>query len=110
MEAGEETTLNSSGAVNENTYMNSSLIQLVTTDENMTSVNTSEAELILPDDMQFNTSSVISIVGYSILFVVSSIANCSVLMILIRRYKKTKSRVNLLLIHLAIAGKIHFMY
>ena len=109
MEAGEETTLNSSGAVNENTYMNSSLIQLVTTtDENMTSVNTSEAELILPDDMQFNTSSVISIVGYSILFVVSSIANCSVLMILIRRYKKTKSRVNLLLIHLAIAGKIHF--
>ena len=39
MEAGEETTLNPSGAVNENTYMNSSLIQLVTTtDENMTSV------------------------------------------------------------------------
>ena len=58
----------------------------------------------LPEDMQFNSAHVISIVGYSTLFLVSSIANCTVLMILIRRYKKTKSRVNLLLIHLAIAG------
>ena len=58
----------------------------------------------LPEDMQFNSGNVISIVGYSTLFLVSSIANCTVLMILIRRYKKTKSRVNLLLIHLAIAG------
>jgi len=57
----------------------------------------------LPEDMQFNSAHVISIVGYSTLFLVSSIANCTVLMILIRRYKKTKSRVNLLLIHLAIA-------
>ena len=58
----------------------------------------------LPEDMQFNSAHVISIVGYSTLFLVSSIANCTVLMILIRRYKKTKSRVNLLLIHLASAG------
>ena len=58
----------------------------------------------LPEDMQFNSALFISIVGYSTLFLVSSIANCTVLMILIRRYKKTKSRVNLLLIHLAIAG------
>ena len=58
----------------------------------------------LPEDMQFNSAHVISIVGYSTLFLVSSIANCTVLRILIRRYKKTKSRVNLLLIHLAIAG------
>ena len=58
----------------------------------------------LPEDMQFNSAHVISTVGYSTLFLVSSIANCTVLMILIRRYKKTKSRVNLLLIHLAIAG------
>ena len=57
----------------------------------------------LPLNMQFNSGSVIAIVGYSTLFVISSIANCTVLMILIRRYKKTKSRVNLLLIHLAIA-------
>ena len=57
----------------------------------------------LPLDMQFNSAHVISIVGYSFLFVVSSICNCSIMLILIRRYKKTKSRVNLLLIHLAIA-------
>ena len=62
-------------------------------------VNTTE----LPLDMQFNSAHVISIVGYSFLFVISSICNCSVMLILIRRYKKTKSRVNLLLIHLAIA-------
>ena len=58
----------------------------------------------LPEDMQFNSAQFISIVGYSTLFLISSIANCTVLMIHIRRYKKTKSRVNLLLIHLAIAG------
>ena len=58
----------------------------------------------LPEDMQLTSANVISIVGYSTLFLVSSIANCTVLRILIRRYKKTKSRVNLLLIHLAIAG------
>ena len=37
--------------------------------------NTSGDPLPLPDDMQFNTANVISIVGYSFLFVVSSIAN-----------------------------------
>ena len=60
----------------------------------------------LPLDMQFNSGHVVQIVGYSTLFLISSIANCTVLMILIRRYKKTKSRVNLLLIHLAIADLI----
>ena len=68
---------------------------------NKSAINTTE----LPEDMKFNSSHVISIVGYSTLFLVSSVCNCTVLMILIRRYKKTKSRVNLLLIHLAIAGK-----
>ena len=70
-------------------------------------LTTLEAEFVnsteLPADMQFNSAHVISIVGYSSLFLVSSVANCTILLILIRRYKKTKSRVNLLLIHLAIA-------
>ena len=57
----------------------------------------------LPPDMQFSSANVISICGYGILFIVSSMANLTVLNILVRRYKKTKSRVNLLLIHLAIA-------
>lgn len=57
----------------------------------------------LPSDMQFNSAHVISIVGYGSLFVVSSIANLTVLRILIRRYRKTRSRVNLLLSHLAVA-------
>ena len=59
--------------------------------------------LDMTDDMKFNSANVISIVGYSILFVVSSVANLTVLNILLRRYKKNKSRVNMLLIHLAIA-------
>lgn len=74
----------------------------ISSNDNITdivSVNATE----LPPDMKFNSGHVVSIVGYSSLFLVSSIANSTVLMILIRRYKKTKSRVNLLLIHLAIA-------
>ena len=53
--------------------------------------------------MQFNSANIVSIAGYSTLFFVGSIANFTVLIILLRRYKKKKSRVNLLLIHLAIA-------
>lgn len=57
----------------------------------------------LPSDMHFNSAHVISISAYSALFLVSSVANLTVLYILIRRYRKIKSRVNLLLINLAIA-------
>ena len=57
----------------------------------------------MSDDMLFSTSNIVVITAYSVLFLVSSTANLTVLNILIRRYKKTKSRVNLLLIHLAIA-------
>ncbi len=53
--------------------------------------------------MQFNSGHVIAICGYGALFCVSSVANLTVLNILVGRYRKTKSRVNLLLIHLAIA-------
>ena len=58
---------------------------------------------LLPADMRFGSGHVITIVGYGSLFIVSSIANFVVLKILIARYRKTKSRVNLLLCHLAIA-------
>ena len=50
--------------------------------------------------MRFNSAHVISIVGYSALFMVSSVANLTVLNILLRRFRKNKSRVNLLLINL----------
>jgi gonadotropin-releasing hormone receptor len=75
---------------------------LILEDHLLSDVNSTE----LPSDMQFNSSHVVSIVGYSSLFLVSSIANITVLRILVRRYRKTKSRVNLLLIHLAIADLI----
>jgi gonadotropin-releasing hormone receptor len=44
-----------------------------------------------------------SSVGYGTLFVIGSIANFIVLIALIKLFKKTKTRVNLLLIHLTIA-------
>ena len=53
--------------------------------------------------MRFGVGQVISICGYGVIFLVSAIANLMVLKILIARYRKTKSRVNLLLCHLAIA-------
>ena len=60
--------------------------------------------------MRFNSAHIISICGYSALFLVSSVANLTVLNILVRRYRKTKSRVNLLLIHLAIADLLVRQY
>ncbi|CAB4059501.1 GNRHR [Lepeophtheirus salmonis] len=64
----------------------------------------------LPSDMTFNSAHIISITGYSTLFIISSLANLTVLKILVRRYKKIKSRVNLLLIHLAIADLLYRVY
>ncbi len=63
-------------------------------------VSGEEEEEELPNDMRFNSAHVISIVGYSALFMVSSVANLTVLNILLRRFRKNKSRVNLLLINL----------
>ena len=75
-------------------------------DNTTTTSNVSGVEAELPPDMKFNSAHVISIVGYGTLFLVSSVANITVLRILVNRYRKTKSRVNLLLIHLAIADLI----
>ena len=59
--------------------------------------------ILLQEDMRFGVGQVISICGYGVIFLVSAIANLMVLKILIARYRKTKSRGNLLLCHLAIA-------
>lgn len=56
-----------------------------------------------PIDMQFNDGHKLSIITYSILMVFSSIANVTVLVLLIKRRRKGPSRINTLLMHLAIA-------
>ena len=99
----ENTTINNINNINQSIFNKCEEIQpCPRLDTNDLDTNNTE----LPLDMQFNSGHVVQIVGYSTLFLISSIANCTVLMILIRRYKKTKSRVNLLLIHLAIADLI----
>uniref|UniRef100_A0A1Y1LEK9 G-protein coupled receptors family 1 profile domain-containing protein n=2 Tax=Photinus pyralis TaxID=7054 RepID=A0A1Y1LEK9_PHOPY len=66
--------------------------------------NCSESgEPILPIDMQFNDGHLLSIIGNSILMVFSAIGNITVLVLILRRRRKTPSRINIMLMHLAIA-------
>ncbi|XP_054277217.1 adipokinetic hormone/corazonin-related peptide receptor variant I-like [Macrosteles quadrilineatus] len=57
----------------------------------------------IPIDMRFNAGHVVSIVFYSILFVFSAIGNITVLSIILRRRRNSSSRINTMLMHLAIA-------
>ncbi|XP_008556953.1 adipokinetic hormone/corazonin-related peptide receptor variant I [Microplitis demolitor] len=57
----------------------------------------------LPIDMQFNEGHLLSIVTYSILMVISIAGNTTVLVLIIERRKTNQSRINTLLLHLAIA-------
>jgi gonadotropin-releasing hormone receptor len=58
----------------------------------------------LPIDMRFNDGHVVSIVTYSVLMIVSAIGNITVLALLLRRRgNAARTRINTMLIHLAIA-------
>ncbi|KAK3932547.1 Gonadotropin-releasing hormone II receptor [Frankliniella fusca] len=57
----------------------------------------------LPLDMQFNGGHMVSIVFYPILMVISAVGNITVFVILLRRRKKGRSRINNMLLHLSIA-------
>lgn len=65
----------------------------------MTGCNDTE----LPIDMRFNDGHRMSIIAYSIMMVISSIGNFTVLVLIFRRRRKTPSRINTALMHLAIA-------
>lgn len=55
----------------------------------------------LPPDMRFNDGHLVTIITYSILMVISAIGNISVLTIIKKR--KSKSRIQNLVMHLSIA-------
>lgn len=57
----------------------------------------------LPIDMQFNEGHLVSIIMYSILMVISAIGNTTVLVLIMHRKGNTRSRINTMLMHLAIA-------
>ncbi|XP_014271665.1 adipokinetic hormone/corazonin-related peptide receptor variant I [Halyomorpha halys] len=58
---------------------------------------------LIPIDMRFNEGHKVSLVFYSILMIISAVGNISVLAILLKRMKHSRSRINMMLIHLAIA-------
>ncbi|KAL0278397.1 UNVERIFIED_CONTAM: hypothetical protein PYX00_000228 [Menopon gallinae] len=60
-------------------------------------------EIRLPLDMTFNEGHIVSIVTYSILMVIAAVGNITVLVILRRRRRNIRSRLNTMLMHLAIA-------
>ena len=53
--------------------------------------------------MHFNEGHVVSIVIYSVLMIVSAIGNTTVLVLITRRKRVLKSRIHVMLMHLAIA-------
>ncbi|CAD6234249.1 GSCOCG00007685001-RA-CDS [Cotesia congregata] len=61
----------------------------------------SESEL--PIDMQFNEGHLLSIITYSVLMVISIAGNTTVLVLIFERRKTHQSRINTMLMHLAIA-------
>lgn len=65
--------------------------------------NISETEDNLPIDMRFNDGHRLSITAYSILMVFSAIGNITVLVLILKRRRKSPSRINTMLMHLAIA-------
>ncbi|KAL3288022.1 hypothetical protein HHI36_002474 [Cryptolaemus montrouzieri] len=65
--------------------------------------NNSSGDYELPINMRFNDGHRLSIIVYSCLFVFSAIANITVLVLLMKRRRKNSSRINTMLIHLAIA-------
>lgn len=60
-------------------------------------------EIELPIDMRFNEGHIVSIVFYSVLMIISAIGNTTVLVLIMRRKRVSKSRIHTMLMHLAIA-------
>lgn len=63
--------------------------------------NNTEDEM--PVEMTFNDGHIVSIVTYSILMVVTGVANVTVLVLLLRKKRNARSHVNQMIMHLAIA-------
>lgn len=71
-------------------------------DEDETSLQCNDTTYAdLPDELRFNNGHLVTIITYSILMVISAIGNISVLTIIKKR--KSKSRIQNLVMHLSIA-------
>ena len=59
-------------------------------------------EIEVPNELRFTVDNIVSIVAYSVLFVISACGNLLVFITLFRN-RKRKSRVNLFIMHLSVA-------
>lgn len=66
---------------------------------------TESPDVGLPKEMLFNDDSLVSVVAYSVLFVIAALGNMTVFLTLFRN-RHRKSRVNLFIMHLSIADLI----
>lgn len=79
-------------------------IKIITTAElNNSRVNNSNYTELLPIDMRFNEGHIVSILFYSVLMIISAIGNTTVLILITCRKRVSKSRIHIMLMHLAIA-------
>ncbi|XP_063982513.1 adipokinetic hormone/corazonin-related peptide receptor variant I isoform X3 [Diachasmimorpha longicaudata] len=62
-----------------------------------------QTDMELPIDMRFNEGHMVSIITYSILMVISIIGNSTVLFLILQRRRSNRSRINTMLLHLAVA-------
>lgn len=70
---------------------------------NISESSTTTTTKDLPANMKFNDSHMIAIISYGILLLVSGVANTAVMVTLCQRYKRRKTKISLMIIHLAIA-------
>ena len=70
-----------------------------------TEVANPEAEPELSSDMIFNDNSLMVVIGYSVLFLISAVGNLTVFLTLFRN-RHRRSRVNLFIMHLSVADLI----
>lgn len=87
------------------TFWNSSELQLLSLNESFmvdftTAVPVTQTKI--PREMAFNADNLVSVITYCVLFVIAAAANLTVFVILVRN-RRRKSRVNLIIMHLALA-------
>ncbi|XP_076661102.1 adipokinetic hormone receptor isoform X2 [Halictus rubicundus] len=84
-------------------YIMGSTIKISPTTELPNSRTNGSNNVELPIDMRFNEGHVVSIIVYSVLMIVSAMGNTTVLVLITRRKRTSKSRIHTMLMHLAIA-------
>lgn len=77
---------------------------------NQTKLNGVNASKPWPSELLFNDGHRVTIVTYSILMVISTIGNITVLTAMWRRRQKTGPQINTMLMHLAIADLLVSLY